>query len=161
MSHYMSVICNAWPHYTGNKKIQEQQRCWWLTVSVTVHWTVYSGHKNYTEQLWPDGIFNTQLLVQKTQTVFKCPSNLKRLAITFAAVSILVYFCSYFPFGYHTLHLRVWRYKLINEPIIMQHIVGQLLYIRPFLLPVRYYNNKEDSKCWINIRLPEEFTFVK
>jgi hypothetical protein len=43
-----------------------------------------------------------------------------------------IQFCIFmylFPIGYDTLHLRVRRYKLINEHIIMQHIVGQLLCI--------------------------------
>jgi len=54
-----------------------------------------------------------------------------------------------FPIGYDTFHLRVRRYRLINQHIIMQHIVGQLLYIYFFFFffAVKDYSNKGDSKC--------------
>jgi hypothetical protein len=61
-----------------------------------------------------------------------------------------IQFCVFtylFPIGYDTLHLHTRRYKPMNEHIIMQHIVGQLLYICPFFLPVKDYNDKCDWEC--------------
>ena len=43
-----------------------------------------------------------------------------------------IQFCIFiylFPIGYYKVHLRMRRYKLINEHISMHHIFGQLLYI--------------------------------